>query len=204
MTPRPLLHRLALLALASALALATSSARATVMIEVPLERLVAESDLVVHGRVTRTGARLVANDGGHHEPHTVAVVALLEVLRGTPPAAEVLVDEIGGRVQDTEMRIAGTPEYRVGEEVVLFLRALPDGSYRTYAMAQGAFEVLPALPGAERVVVRDTRAVSMARWSQGQMRLDHGEVAAMPLATFLAYVREVADMLELAEIGGAR
>jgi hypothetical protein len=194
------LRSLALAMLVLACGLARSAARATVMIEVPFDRLVAESDLVVHGRVVRTGARLV-DEGGGLEPHSVAVLALIEVLRGTPPGAEVVIDEIGGRVQGTEMRIAGTPEYRQGEEVVVFLRALPDGTYRTYAMAQGRFEVLPALAGAERVVVRDTRAVAMARWSRGRMALDHGAVAAMPLGELLAYVRSVVDAVEA---GGAR
>lgn len=164
-------------------------AHATVMIEVPMERLVDEADLVVHGRVTATGARLEPNADGRLEPHSITVVRVTEVLAGTPRGSELVIDEIGGAVQGRAMRIAGTPEYRVGEEVVLFLRALPGGEYRTYAMAQGAFEVLPAVGAAEAVVVRDTRAVSMARWAAGTMQLDHGQRAQMPLAAFLEYVR---------------
>ena len=97
------------------------------------------------------------------------------------------------------MRIVGTPEYRSREEVIVFLRALPDGGYRTYAMAQGHFEVLHAVGAAQPVVVRDTRAITMARWVNGQMSLDHGQRAEMPLAVFLQYVRELA-----ASSGGVR
>ena len=189
----------ALVALAALLAASViaAPALATVMLEVPMERLVAESDLVVHGRVRDVGSRLVANAEGHFEPHTVTVLEVLEVLAGAPAAVvsaprELVVDEIGGRVQDQEMRIVGTPEYRRGEEVVVFLRALPDGGYRTYAMAQGHFEVLQAVGAAQPVVVRDTRAITMARWANGQMSLDHGQRAEMPLAVFLQYVRELA------------
>lgn len=178
-----------------------STASATVMVEVPLERLVAEADLVVHARITATGARLVANAEGRFEPHTVAVAQTIEVLSGVPRGRELVIDELGGDVQGRAMRIAGTPSYRAGEEVVLFLRALPGGEYRTYAMAQGAFEVLPGVGAAEAVVVRDTRLVAMARWRGGQMQLEHGARAEMPLAAFLETVRAIVSALEA---GGAR
>ena len=177
------------LAAAIALGSASATAHATVMIEVPMERLVVEADLVVHGRVITTGARLVPNAEGHLEPHSIAIVGVSEVLAGAPRGRELVIDEIGGEVQGRAMRIAGTPSYRAGEEVVLFLRALPSGEYRTYAMAQGAFEVLPAIGAAQPIVVRDTRAVSMARWASGAMQIDHGQRAEMPLAAFLDYVR---------------
>jgi hypothetical protein len=179
-----------------------TTAHATVMVEVPLERLVAEADLVAHARVLATGARLVQNAQWHFEPHSVAIVRLLEVIAGAPRASELVIDEIGGEVQGRAMRIAGTPEYRTGEEVVLFLRELPGGEYRTYAMAQGAFEVLPAVGSAERVVVRDTRTLSIARWAAGAMTLDHGTRAEMPLASFLDVLRAIAASLD--EQGGAR
>lgn len=189
---------LATLALATTVA---ARAEATVMIEVPMERLVAESDLVVHARVLSTGSRLAPNADGRFEPHTITIVQVIEVLAGVPRASDIVIDELGGDVQGRAMWIAGTPEYRRGEEVVVFLRALPDGSYRTYAMAQGAFEILPSLAG-ERVVVRDTRAVSMARWaSNGSMQIDHGARAEMPLGAFLDYVRALAAVLD---DGGAR
>jgi hypothetical protein len=182
--------------------LVSAPADATVMIEVPMERLVAESDLVVHGRVRSVGTRLAPNAEGHLEPHTISVVSTLEVLAGVPRGSELVIDELGGEVQGRAMRIAGTPEYRRDEEVVVFLRALPDGSYRTYAMAQGAFEVLPSLVGAERVVVRDTRAISMVRWaSNGSMQLDHGARREMPLRVFLDYLRGLDALLD---DGGAR
>ncbi len=194
-------------ALLCATALAPT-AHATVMVEVPLEQLLAEADLVVHGRVVRTGVRLAPNAEGHLEPHTVSVVQLLEVLSGAPESAEVVIDELGGRTQGVEMRIVGTPEYRRGEQLVVFLRALGDGSYRTIAMAQGHFEVLPGIGRAEAVVVRDTRAIAMASWVRGRMQLEHGQRAEMPLPSFLAYLRELAERelaeRDLAERGGAR
>lgn len=201
MTSRWSTARAALVAAVVAMASGATAARATVMVEVSMERLVAESDLVVHGRVTATGTRLAPNEAGRLEPHTITIVRVIEVLAGVPRGSELVIDELGGEIQGHGMRIAGTPEYRPGEEVVLFLRALPNGEYRTYAMAQGAFEVLPAVGAAEPVVVRDTRAIAMASWVGGAMTLDHGQRAEMPLSAFLGYVRALARAIE---DGGAR
>ena len=93
------------------------------------------------------------------------------------------------------MWIDGTPRYRRGEECVVFLRALPDGSHRTYAMAQGHFEVRPGVPGVAPAVVRDTSAIGMASWARGPMVIQPGSVASMPLVAFLEYVRDLATVV---------
>jgi len=194
-------HRLRALAGAGLAALLATLAwlgvaHATVMVEVPFDRLVAESDVIVHARVVRTGSRLVADADGLFTPHTLTELEVFEPLKG-PQMTRVLVDELGGEVQGRGTWIDGTPRYRRGEECVVFLRALPDGSYRTYAMAQGHFEVRPGVPGVAATVVRDTSAIGMASWASGPMTIQPGTVASMPLVAFLDYVRDLAT--ELAE-----
>lgn len=173
-------------------------ARATVMVEIPFERLVAESDAIVHGRVLRTGSRLEADAGGYFVPHTITEIEVLESLKGAADA-RVVIDEIGGTYQQGGMWIEGTPRYHRGEEAVVFLRALPGGAHRTFGMAQGHFEVRHGVPGVEPVVVRDTSAIGMASWARGPMELQPGVVRTMPLAAFLDYVHDLA-----VATGGAR
>jgi hypothetical protein len=170
------------------------SARATMMVEVPFDRLVRESDAIVHGRVIRNGSRLEIDANGA-QPHTSTVLEVFEPLKGSV-GARLFVDEIGGTVQGRSMWIDGTPRYRQGEECVVFLRALPDGTFRTHAMAQGHFEVRPGVPGVAPRVVRDTSAIGFASWAHEVMEIQPGAVASMPLDAFLAYVREV--------VGGGR
>lgn len=189
--------RTALLALsAMALLLVAQVARATVMVEIPFERLTQEADLIVHARVVRTGSRMV-DEGGHFEPHTASSLEVLQTLRG-PASATVLIDEIGGTGPQGSTWIVGTPRYRVNEEVVVFLRRLPSGAYRTHGMAQGHFEVRHGVPGTQSVVVRDTQAIGMATWQSGQMSVAPGSIATMPLNAFLAYVQQLSSA-----IGGA-
>lgn len=174
-----------------------AQASATVMVEIPFERLTSEADLIVHARVLRTGSRMT-QEAGHFEPHTVSTLEVLETLRGTA-TGEVLIDEIGGTSQRGTTWIAGTPRYRVHEEVVVFLRRLPSGAYRTHGMAQGHFEVLPGVPGTAAMVARDTQTIGMAHWQNGQMSVTSGSVVTMRLDAFLAYVRQLSGAL-----GGAQ
>ncbi len=174
-----------------------TNARATVMVEVAFDRLARESDVIVHGRVLRTGSRLVMDANGAM-PHTLTELDVFEPIKGDV-GARLVIDEIGGEVQGRGTWIAGTPRYRGGEECIVFLRALPDGSYRTYAMAQGHFEVRPGVPGVAAVVVRDTSAVGLVSWVRDAMTIQPGRVASMPLAAFLDYARDLA-----AATGGAR
>lgn len=177
------------IALALVFAYGVSSVRATVMVEVPMERLVADADAIVFARVARSDTRLVIDEHGA-APHTFATLEVIEALRGVVPE-RVRVDEIGGEIQGRGSWIAGTPRYTVGEECVVFLRALPDGTFRTYAMAQGHFIVRPGAPGVASRVIRDTSAVGLVTWSRDAMQLAEGGVVSMPLDAFLAYVRQL-------------
>ncbi|MBN8610783.1 MAG: hypothetical protein J0L92_09380 [Deltaproteobacteria bacterium] len=174
-----------------------TNARATVMVEVPFDRLAREADVIVHGRVLRTGSRLVM-DGSGAMPHTLTELDVFEPIKGEP-GARIVIDELGGEVQGHGTWIEGTPRFRRGEECIVFLRALPDGSFRTYAMAQGHFEVRPGVTGVAPTVVRDTSAMGLVSWVRDTMTIQPGRVASMPLAAFLDYVRDLAEAT-----GGAR
>jgi len=76
----------------------------------------------VHAHVLSVGTRLSPNAEGRLVPHTLAIVQILEVLSGTPPGTQLVIVELGGEIQGRGMRIAGTPEYRHGEEIVAFLQ----------------------------------------------------------------------------------
>jgi hypothetical protein len=149
--------------------------------------------LIVHARVLRTGSRMV-NEGGVFEPHTASSLEVITTLRGQANGP-VVIDEIGGTGPQTSTWIAGTPRYRANEEVVVFLRRLPSGAYRTHGMAQGHFEVRHGVPGVEAVVVRDTQTIGMASWQNGQMSIAPGSVVTMPLGAFIAYVQQLSGAL---------
>ncbi|UJR80573.1 hypothetical protein [Sandaracinus amylolyticus] len=170
-------------------------ARATVMVEVPLEAMVRDADAIVVGVVENVGARLVMSPSGGAEPHTITTLRVREWVKGSGGEL-VRIDELGGETDIVSTRIAGTPEYTRGDEVVVFLRRTPDGALRTYAMVQGRFSILRGFAGADDVVVRDTTSVGFATWASGPMAIEHGGVRAMRLDDFLAYVRATLEQIE--------
>ena len=201
---RSLLFSAIALALGAAITLAPT-AHATVMVEIPLEDLVRDADAIVLGTVERVGVRLQMDpDGQGMDPHTITVVRVSEWLKGSGSDL-VTIDELGGVMGEMGLRIDGTPEYRPNQRVVVFLHRV-DGRLRTLQMAQGAFEVLPGVPGTPSIVQRDLEAIGLARWTEGQMSVEHGGRSAMRLDDFLAFVRATLTNLELSSgaVGGAR
>lgn len=193
------------------LGLTALPAHATVMVEIPLEQLIADSDAIVHATVLRTGTQLETFDG-HLEPHTIAQLQISDWLKGTGQE-RLSIDEIGGTVDGSGSWIDGTPRYRDGEEVVVFLRRLPNGSYRTVGMEQGRFDVVHTVDvsahAGRTVVERDTSTLAFASWVNGEMQVhEGGRSPSVDYDTFVAFVASVLEQLAVpadpSTTGGAR
>ena len=95
------------------------------------------------------------------------------------------------------MRIAGTPQYRPGEEVIVILDRDTDGLgeyFRTYGLVQGKFVVLRGVPGMPSVVMRDAEAVGFARWRNDEMTIEHGGETVMSLSQFVQRVQHAGSL----------
>lgn len=202
---------LALLTLAF-LGLAALPAHATVMVEIPMEQLIGDAEVIVHATVLRTGTQLETFDG-HLEPHTIAELAVLDVLKGGP-VQRITIDEIGGTTADgSGSWVDGTPRYRDGEEVVVFLRRLPSGAFRTVGMEQGRFDVIREVDVqahvARTLVERDTSTIAFAAWVDGEMQVrDGGRSPAVDYDSFVGFVASVLEQLAVpsdpSSTGGGR
>lgn len=188
------LFALATVALAWGLAV---PAHATVMVEIPMEDMIRDADVIAHGTVLRSGTRLTQFDG-RFEPHSIAELRVDDLLKGQ--STDVIeIDEIGGETPTFGTWIEGTPRYGRGDEVIVFLRRLPNGSFRTVGMAQGRFDVVHSItstPGGATTVRRDTSALAFASWVGGEMVVEDGQVGpAVSYAEFVGFVRSVVDQL---------
>jgi hypothetical protein len=115
---------------------AASPAGATVMVVADESAMAAESVAVVSGWVKKVEAALHPVS---EAIHTYVHIEVDEVLSGAVPAADIVLRESGGRVGDLTETIFGSPDYRAGEQVVVFLDRHPDGALRTTHMAMGKF-----------------------------------------------------------------
>lgn len=167
-------------------------AHATVLVEVPIDDMAYVADAIVLGRVDRVDARLELS-GVTPMPWTVSTIRVERWIHGTG-GAEMAIEELGGDWQGTEVKVAGTPEYRAGERVLVFLRRDEQGRYRTYGMAQGKFTIRASVDG-PTMAVRDLGDIAFATWANGAMHVDHhdehGDARAMSFAELVSRIEHV-------------
>jgi hypothetical protein len=157
--------------------LAAAPAAATTAFPASVEELARGSDAVVRGVVVGRATRPA--DGGRLL-YTFVEVRTAKVWRGEAPAT-VTVRVPGGSLGRVGQRVAGAPELRPGEEVVLFLRRA-GRIHQVTGLALGKF----AVDGAQ--ARPDLRGLQLL-----ERALPAGERAAgeMPVAELEARVRGV-------------
>lgn len=143
------------LAAAAALAIAAPGvALATVMREASVPQLAHDAEVVARGRVAKTESR-VSGDG--MRLFTVVTLDVAEAWKGAP-GKTVQIQVPGGSRNGIGQIVQGAPQFREGEDVVVFLRGpgarastarAPQVPLRVVAMAQGKFEVARDEAGAE-------------------------------------------------------
>lgn len=126
---------LALLALCS---LATASATT---VEPPtFDRLVNESDYVVHALTKSVIAEKRVSADGKGKIVTRVELEVIEVIAGTPPP-KIILEFLGGRVGREQLTVQGSPQFRAGDEDILFVSGNGRSICPLYAMMHGRYLV---------------------------------------------------------------
>lgn len=126
-----------ILALLTALALSASTLSATVVLPAEFSEVVAGSQIIVYGRVADVRPEWT---DGRRRIETVVTVEAASFLRGTPTAT-VTFRVPGGQIGRLKSVTIGAPEFRAGEEVVLFLRSQGPAMPQVFGMHQGVYRV---------------------------------------------------------------
>jgi hypothetical protein len=135
----PRLNRIAIAALVLiAIACTSFPAGATVFVAPSDAELTAASDVIVTGSVT--AIRSVADEDGAMI-NTYVTLDVSEVVKGRLRRREITIREVGGEVDGMRMWLEGTPEFTVGETVLLFLQRRPDGTLGTTNLTLGKYSV---------------------------------------------------------------
>ncbi|HSF06734.1 MAG TPA: hypothetical protein VLG10_13170, partial [Methylomirabilota bacterium] len=133
----------------------TSPVEATVVGVLPEGLLTEQAQVIVIGQVIDISGHW---DPGQGQIFTDITVRLDEVLKGVVPTPELTIRQLGGRVGDVESRVEGSPEFRLGERVLLFLTTRGDGTLRVAHLYLGKFSILTDLHTGERLARRQTPA----------------------------------------------
>jgi hypothetical protein len=105
--------------LMTAISVAASNARATVVLDQPLVEHSKHASAVVRGTVEQQQA---AWDESHKHIQTITKIRVVETLSGKAPASGVVtIRQPGGVVGNIGQHVDGTARFTVGEEVVVFL-----------------------------------------------------------------------------------
>jgi hypothetical protein len=103
------------------------------IVKLSLPELVAQSDVIVRGMVTKTECRW-----GSEAPNPSRRLIFTDVLltpndwlKGTADSGPVLITIQGGVIGDLGLRVEDEPEFKVGEEVIVFLSPMADNGRRT-------------------------------------------------------------------------
>ncbi len=132
------------------LALASAVTATTVVIPSD-DELIIGSRAIVRGTVTAVGSRY---DEQHNAIFTYITLQLDEVLKGQMTASEITLKEPGGVTKDRGSMLFGIPEFKKGEQVLLYLDTWPDGSLRVYQWFLGKFSITTDSSG-KLLVARD-------------------------------------------------
>jgi len=128
------------------LLLVAMTARATTLVRLRFPELVHDASAIARLRCIGADVRL---ENG--EIYTDTRFHVLETEKGQLPAS-IVVREPGGKFQHLISHVEGAPEFRVGEEVYLFLWGRPGRQFYVLGWSQGTFRVhRDALSGKETV-----------------------------------------------------
>ena len=126
--------------------LVAMTAHATTLVRLRFPDLVHYASAIA--RLRCIGADVRVEDG---EIYTDTRFHVLETEKGQLPAS-IVVRQPGGRFQHVISHVEGAPEFRVGEEVYLFLWGRPGRQFYVLGWSQGTFRVhRDALSGKETV-----------------------------------------------------
>jgi hypothetical protein len=130
----------------------TTSALATVVVPVPPEEMAEDADAVITGHVTRIESHW---DAGQAQVFTTIAIAVDDVLKGTVDDPEIEVVQPGGMVGGLGSWLYGSPQFEVGERVLVFLTEQPDGSVRVTHLYLGKYSIVGDIETGEELAVRD-------------------------------------------------
>ena len=135
--------------LACGLFLFTASLRATTIVMPTDEQLIGKAPVIVLGTVVSNTPLDV--DGSIF---TESVVAVQTAIKGSVQG-RIVIREIGGIIGDRITHIYGTPQYSVGERVLVFISPDGRGRFRTVDLFAGKFGETAAVGGRPLLVRRE-------------------------------------------------
>lgn len=114
--------------------LSATLARATTLVQMDLDDLTSQSQTVVYGKIVSSRTEW---DRSHSVIYTFYTVQPIQYLKGQLGSTFEL-QEMGGTLDGLTMKVPSAPEFKAGQEAVLFVWTDPLGRNLVIGMEQGA------------------------------------------------------------------
>jgi hypothetical protein len=131
----------------------TAPCLATTVVPMSEADLASEAAAVVLGRVTNLSSHL---DAAHGQIFTDVTLGVDEVVAGPALPATVTLRQPGGQVGNVRTWIDGSPEFSIGERVLVYLKVARDGTLRVLQLYQGKLSVMVNPLTGDEVAIRIT------------------------------------------------
>jgi hypothetical protein len=180
--------------LAAVLAVGTGAvARATVIVPADLTELVAESTAIVHGRVVEVRAEWTE---GRRAIESYVTVAAATYLKGDL-GRRVTLRMPGGRLGAFRSIVVGAPEFREGDEVIVFLGSHGPSIPFLVGFSQGVYRVVVDAASGQRTVIPPAIIATMATGGE-PLRLVRGD-GRRPAPTIEQFATDIRGLVAAAE-----
>ncbi len=150
------------LAFALAAVAAPLDSGGTVLLKLDLEKMSREASMVVQGHVAWDYSAVKNGEG---EIYTYTGIEVTRCVAGDCPETVTLKHK-GGTVGELTLYISGMPRFEPGQEVLLFLRADPEGEagyHSVLGMAQGHFLIQKSQKTGKKTAVQQLGKVGLAQ-----------------------------------------
>lgn len=124
------------------------SCPATTAILLTDDQLIASSRVIVLGDVRSINAQW---DSEHQDIHSYVKVHVSKLLKGELQRDDIVFKQLGGTVGDESSVVFGSPDFKVGQRVLLFLDTRVDGTLRIAQLFMGKYDVIDEPSGKTRV-----------------------------------------------------
>ena len=163
----------------------TVNANALVVKLMNLRQLTAHADLIFQGRVMAVDARW---DEGRTTIWTYVTFSVNEVIKGNFTEQEITLRLPGGAIEaeDIRLKVDGVPQFREGEENLIFCNNDPENGHPIVGWHQGRFSIGYDKNLGQKVI-RDKRAAQMMTIKRSAASAEE-TTSAVPLKEFLTEI----------------
>jgi hypothetical protein len=154
--PHRILCRLSARTILALLFFTGSRLCATTVIPPDFDQLVNDSDYIIRAVVKSVDSEYQSTNSGGKKIVTKVAVDVKEVISGTPPN-DVVLEILGGRVGNERMVVDGAPNFKVGDEDILFVRGNGHTIVPLVAMMHGRYPIMREAATGRKYMARENR-----------------------------------------------